>query len=58
MISNEVRNDIFAIVHNIRDSILDNETLGALSLANYLYFKILRLTVEELKDKEVADEGL
>ena len=51
--SNEDRNDIFAIVHNLRSSVLDNETLGALSLANDLYFKILRLTVEELKDEEV-----
>ena len=58
MISKDEANDICDTVYCIRDSVLADNTLRALSLANDLYFKILRLTVEQLKDEDDVNEVL
>lgn len=41
--------DICEIMYKIRDRMNDNDALTALSLANDLYFNLLRITIQDGK---------
>lgn len=49
MIEQEKSNTLCDTMYAIRDCINDDDTLGALSLANDLYFMLLRVVIEDGK---------
>lgn len=49
MIKQKDNNAVCDIMYNIRDAINDNESIRALSLANDLYFMLLRAAINDQK---------
>ena len=60
MMKQKENNAVCELMYRIRDSVNSDDSIGALSLANDLYFMLLRATIEDrkIKCKEVCDERI